>query len=393
MKLPDFAMLVVLAIVSAALALFAFSMGGMDFGVYYAAAQVARHGGNPYDYGQLADQIVLATGEVNNPYYYAPWFTWALIPLSFLSYETARVVWALLNFVLWFFGLFNLGKIIHWPQRGWRRWGMYTLVTFVFAWSTWGFEQVGILIFFMFTMVLVAWENDKPLQAGLWLALTLFKPNITAIPVVVLAAWLLLHKKWRPVIAAGIAVTAMIAVSFVISPNWHQALMQPDKLTGLSYTLDTSGATVTMRQNTTLMDWLRTYGVAQHVSVGVYAVAIICALAAIGLSIRFSSTLVQTAAVVLLVNFAITPYALFYDYPVIVITFFYINSLRLTSSFSTWVRHVLNSFVLFSLFLGDTISFRYWIVVALAVLMTFTFIMRRVGSGDGPEQVGMSGSP
>ena len=143
-------MLSFFVVISLALAVLAFVYGGVDFGVYYAAGRVVLQGGNPYDYQQLAGQIISSAGKINNPYYYAPWFTWVMLPLALLPFVVARIVWAVINFFLWNWGLFNLNKLVEWPQIGWRRWGMYLLVTFVFAWATWGSEQVGILIFFSF---------------------------------------------------------------------------------------------------------------------------------------------------------------------------------------------------------------------------------------------------
>jgi len=58
-------------VVSIALAWLAYSFGGMDFNVYYAAAHVTLEGGNPYDYQQLAPYIISSSGSLNNPYYYA----------------------------------------------------------------------------------------------------------------------------------------------------------------------------------------------------------------------------------------------------------------------------------------------------------------------------------
>ena len=67
----------------------AYSFGGVDFGVYYAAGRVMLNGGNPYDYSQLAGEIVSSTGALNNPFYYAPWFAWAMSVLALLPYEFA----------------------------------------------------------------------------------------------------------------------------------------------------------------------------------------------------------------------------------------------------------------------------------------------------------------
>lgn len=82
----------VFIVLSAALAVLAYSYGGVDFGVYYAAGRALLHGGNPYDYAQLSKEIVSVTGKLNNPYYYAPWFTWFALPFSLLSFHTASIV-------------------------------------------------------------------------------------------------------------------------------------------------------------------------------------------------------------------------------------------------------------------------------------------------------------
>src|SRR3989304_9408 len=141
----DFAMLSIWVGITLVLAILAFSLGGVDFGVYYAAGRIVLQGGNPYDYNQLFNEIISSTGKANNPYYYAPWFTWAVLPLALLPFKIARVVWAVINLILWVLGLKNLSKIMDWPPVGWRRWGIYTLAGIVFAWTTWSFEQVGVL--------------------------------------------------------------------------------------------------------------------------------------------------------------------------------------------------------------------------------------------------------
>ncbi len=375
MKRLDFIMLVAWVSISLMLARLAFSRGG-DFGVYYAAARVVMQGGNPYDYHQLLSELVSATGTVNNPYYYAPWFTWALLPLSLLPYKIARGLWAVVNILLWFSGLFSLAKIVDWPPVGWRRWGMYILVTFLFAWTAWAFEQVGVLIFFMLTMALLSLENGKWSAAGLWLALLLFKPNITILPVVAISAWLLLRSKWKPVIVMGISLATMAVVSLAVSPGWYNALIQPDKLSGLSYRLGDSGTIGLLRLNTTLMYWLAAYGVNSSIAHVMYVALIILGLTAMAVAIYRADSIVEMTAVTLLVNFAVTPYALFYDYPPLVLSLFYANTVPLYRPLSVWGRTALNGFSILNLFIGNTISFRYWMVIALALLLAFSYAAR-----------------
>lgn len=358
--------------ISMLLAWSAYSLGGIDFNVYYAAERVTLQGGNPYDYNQLGAEIVSVT-QINNPYYYAPWFTWSLLPLALLPYETARLLWAVINFILWFLALLNLQKIMAWPPSGWKRWGMYLFVTVLFAWTTWGFEQVGILIFFLMTMSLLALKQEKWMASGIWLTLLLFKPNITALPVAAILLWFILKKKWRPALVTVAVTLAMIAISLIITPNWFQALLSPDKLTGLSYKFDESGALDMIRYNTTLKDWLAVYKVMGNTATGIYAIVIISGLAILGWTIFRSPTLVQVVSVALLVTYAITPYALYYDYPALTLTIFHANDVTFRKPGLKWIKFALNLFILASLFIGTTISFRYWTTIAVAILMFFKY--------------------
>lgn len=374
----DFIALSFLAVLSLALAILAYSFGGVDFGVYYAAGRVFLQGGNPYDYSQLVAEIVSSTGATNNPYYYAPWFTWALTPLALLPFETARILWAVLNFGFWFWGLFNLSKLIAWPLIGWRRWGMYLLVTFVFAWGTWGSEQVGVLIFLILTFVILSLEREKWWSGGIWMALLLFKPNITTFPVLALALWLILRGKWKPMIGMAGSLILMVVLSLLISPDWYLELLQPDKVTGLSYTLSESGAVQILRYTTTLLDWLSAYGVVGNTAYAIYAIAALAGVLITVQAIYKAQSITQLMAVVILVNFALVPYTLFYDYPALVLTLFLVNAELSESPKMVWIQGLMNGLVLFSLFVGDNIAYRYWIVV---LLLFFAGICKIVAAG------------
>lgn len=372
-------MLSFLIVVSLSLAVLAYSFGGVDFGVYYAAGRVFVRGGNPYDYSQLIGEIVSSTGETNNPYYYAPWFTWGMSLLALLPYQTARILWAVLNFGLWFRGLFNLSKLIRWPLPGWRRWGMYLYATFVFAWAAWGSEQVGVLIFFILTFVMLSYENGKWLSMGIWMALLLFKPNITAIPLLVLSIWLLLRGRWKPVLSMAASLLMMVSISLVLSPGWYLELLQPDKVTGLSYTLNESGAVEIQRYTTTLMDWLSAYGAAENAAYAVYAVFMLAGILLLARAIYGSRSIVQLMAVAVWVNFALIPYALFYDYPSLTLTLFSINAELSEKPKLVWAQRITNCLILASLFVGNNIAYRYWIVIILlfASILSGTFAMKK----------------
>ena len=367
-----------LIVLSLALAILAYSFGGVDFGVYYAAGRVFLRGGNPYDYGQLVQEIVSTTGKTNNPYYYAPWFTWAISPLALLPFGAARILWAALNFAAWFWGLFNLSKLIAWPPIGWRRWGMYLLVTFVFAWGTWGSEQVGILIFLILTIILLLHEQEKLFYMGIWMALLLFKPNITVLPVMALAIWLILSGKWKPVISMTGSLMLMVVLSLLVSPGWYLEFLQPDKVTGLSYTLGGSGTVQILRYTSTLLDWLSAYGIIGNTAYAIYAIAALAGLLVAVQAIYKARSITQLMAVAILVNFALVPYALFYDYPSLVLALFLVNAELSKKTPLVWIQRLMNGLILCSLFIGNNIAYRYWIVV---LLLFFAGVSKLVAAG------------
>lgn len=359
----EFAAFALFLVTSVSLAWMAYSFGGVDFGVYYAAGRVMLNGGNPYDYSQLAGEIVSSTGALNNPFYYAPWFAWAMSVLALLPYEFARLCWAVVNVGLWYWGLFNLSKLIEWPPAGWRRWGAYLFATIIFAWSTWGSEQVGVTILFLVTVLLLSYQQSRQILTGFFMALILFKPNVTGFPGLVLAAWLISRREWKPVISMIVSLSGFLVISLFVSPGWYLALMQPDKLTGLSYTLNENGAAQTLRYVSTLPGWLASYGVT-----GVFACVIYVFAALLGIIfticlVKKSKDMTALTAYSFLVNFALTPYALFYDYSVLVVTLFYLNARLSLRPMLTRLQRLMNGLVIASLFVGDNISFRYWIVV------------------------------
>lgn len=369
-RLLNFAALLLFIAFSLLLAWLGYAGGGEDFNVYYAAARVALNGGNPYDYSRLAAEIVSVT-EINNPYYYLPWFTWSMLPLALLPYRAAQCIWYVANVSLWFVSLSNLQRIIPWPEAGWKRWGMYLFVTLLFAWTTWGFEQVGILIFFLLTLSLLALQKEKWTAAGVWLALLLFKPNITILPIAVILLWYILKKNWRPSLAAGGVTIGLLALSFLFTPDWLSALLSPDKLTGLSYKFGESGEPDLIRYTTTLRDWLAIYHITPLARNILYALAAFAGLAFLTWTIFRSTSLAQVTAAAVLVTFAITPYALYYDCPILTLTLFHANDVPLHKPALKWIRIILNALILASLFIGTTISYRYWTTVALAALMAF----------------------
>ena len=367
-NLLNFTALCLWLITSVTMAVFAFLQYGQDFRGYYAAGRVLLERGNPYDYAQVARVLVEVTGRAgNNPFYYPLWFGWFIAPLSLLPFQAARAFWMLLNLALWLVGLIRLRQLLGFPQNGWRTWSWNLLATIVFAWTTWKFEQTGILLFVIVVEMLISYQNQQWDRLGLFLALAAIKPNVMLLPMIALALWLIRKKNWRSVLVAGGVLAALALITTFLTADWTRPFFQPDFGQGLTEVLDGPNQVTGTRLNTTLLDWLKWFSVPLVVRNVLYAVAVFAGLWILGARIWKSNSILDVTVTALLVSFATTPYALQYDFPPLTIVLF--TALAVSTQIeSKWIPALLVTFIASVLLWERPISDGYWIVIGLCVL-------------------------
>ncbi len=367
-KLLDFTALSLGMITSLVMAVFAFLEYGQDFRGYYAAARVLLKRNNPYDYTQVARVLLEVTGRTgNNPFYYPLWFGWFITPLSLLPFQTARVFWMLFNWAMWIIGLLRLQQLMDFPRKGWRNWLINLLATFVFAWMTWKFEQTGILLFIIMVEVLIAYKKQQWNRMGIFLALALIKPNVMLVPVIALVLWLVRNRNWRPVVVTGIALVALIVITTALTPDWYQPFFQPHFGQGLTEVLDGPNQIISTRLNTTLLDLLKWFSVPKNVQIVIYTVVGLAGVWILLIRVWKSKSILDISVTALLVSFAITPYALQYDFPPLTIVLFWILA-RLSRVKSEFLPTLMVALIASVLVWERPISDGYWIVIGLIVL-------------------------
>ncbi len=342
---------------------------GIDFRGYYAAARVLLAGGNPYDYRLVAETLLQVTGGMgNNPYYYPLWFAWIFIPLAWLPFQTARAVWMALNVVLWNISLWNLDQLLPLPPKGWKRYALFLFVTILFAWATFAREQAGTLLFALLLAALLAVQQNKPLQAGWLLAWLLVKPNVTLGVVLALVVWLLRKKRPQAVAWMAAALLILLAVSTALTPGWWQPFFQSGFARGLTQVTDGSEKIVGTRINSTFLDWSADLGIPREARFLLYgALLLICAALYFRAALR-SQSLMELVSLALLLSYAATPYALQYDYPPLVVAFFWALSIPPASRASRWARNALTAFLFAVNLWRSSMPFRYWLIIGLAAL-------------------------
>lgn len=80
--------------------------------------------------------------------------------------------------------------------------------------------QITIVLLFVVTLFLVLMVRERPLLAGLVLALTALKPNPFLLLVPLLGVWLLWRRQWRAVLGAGAGGVLLLVATWAIQPGW-----------------------------------------------------------------------------------------------------------------------------------------------------------------------------
>ncbi len=367
-KLIDFAALCLWIVTSIVIAVYVFIHFGQDFCVYYAAARILLERGNPYDYAQIARVLLEVTSRIeNNGFYYPLWFGWFITPFSLLPFQTARAAWMIFNWAMWLIGLIRLQQLLEFPRMGWRASLTNLLATFIFAWTTWKFEQIGIVLFVIMVEILFTYKKQQWNRMGIFLGLALIKPNVMLLPVVALLLWLIRNRDWRPVATMALLLVGLVAITIVLTPNWYQPLLQPHFGQGLTVFLDGPHRITGTRLNTTLLDWLKWFSVQKNLRIAIYIAVAFIAVLILGTSVWKSKLILEVVVVSLLISFAITPYALQYDFPPLVIVLFWALS-RLNSAKMKLIPVLIVAFIASVLIWEHPISDGYWIVIGLSVL-------------------------
>jgi hypothetical protein len=206
---------------------------GADYAMFAAAAQVMRHGGNPYDHTVLlrteaADMRRLhlemvdrpAVVRVGNP----PTFFWALGPLAAAPFQPAALAW-----IIGLYVLSLVGAVASLAYLGWRNRPLPSLVFMlmpeVFLGAFYG--NVICLVFAALAGSLFLVQR-RPFLAGVLLALAWLKPPV-ALPIALLI--FLFQAEARNRVAGGFALATLGGLLVTVAAGGPGSLV--DWLIGL----------------------------------------------------------------------------------------------------------------------------------------------------------------
>jgi hypothetical protein len=198
--------------------------GYQDFTIFYGAGQMVRHGQSSslYDLAQqyeaqqrFAPDVQIRHGAL--PYNHPPFEALLFVPLSFLSYLPAYLLWTFLNFLFLTAAVLRLHRqfpsLANAPQ-----WLLLLAASGFFPVAIALIQgQDSMLLLLIFVLALVVLDRGRDVQAGAILALGLFKFHLV-LPVIILLAL----RRWR-ILLGFTPVAATLTVLSVAMVGWAGA--------------------------------------------------------------------------------------------------------------------------------------------------------------------------
>jgi len=160
----------------------------------------------------------------------------------------------------------------------------------------------------------------------------------------------------------------LLAVSTWITPNWFEPFFESGFGKGLTVAMDGPNQIIGVRKNTTIFDWLAIFGIGADLRLLLYGLLTLAGMVFLVPTIWRSKSFLQMTSISLLVSYVLTPYALQYDYPPLVVVLVWALSLCNSSPRARRGGLYLTGFVLSVSIWQQNIAWGYWIVVGLVAL-------------------------
>ena len=180
-----------------------------DFNSYYVSAYATQKGLDPYAFDTLTPLAKELGARKVTVYRYPPFYTLLFLPLSFLPYSAADLVWRMLNLALIIFAVWLIVKTLALPLNG-KTALVIGMIVFNYDPLIYNLAigQINLLILILLVGAAYAWMRQREVLAGVLLALG---ASIKIAPAVFFLYFL--WKRGFRLVAAGVA--AMVAFALL----------------------------------------------------------------------------------------------------------------------------------------------------------------------------------
>ncbi len=198
-----------------------------DFLEYWSAVRVFIDGGNPYGAADLLEiqKNVGWTDREALMMWNPPWVLPLLIPLYFIPFQVARLVWFLLNGTLMVCAADYFWRSYGGPlNRRWMSW--ITVLLFLPALQSLVLGQINPLTLFGLWGFVWALNKNRFWESGAFIVLISIKPHLLYLFWPLWALWIFKTRKWSVLLGATGSLAFLIVIVLIMNPTaivnyWH----------------------------------------------------------------------------------------------------------------------------------------------------------------------------
>lgn len=200
------------------------NIGSSDFNAYWAASRLFLEGRNPCDPKSMLE-IERAHMSPDQEYVMMTWnppTLWVLLlPLALMPFQTARVVWLLINLLIVPISCFLLWRIFF-PSKRIGILAIYCLIAIFFSPILVSIltGQITLLVLLGLSSCLFLIKREKWFWAGIALILISVKPHLVILTGPYLILYMVVRRKWSGLLGISTAVAICLAFLFVLRPSW-----------------------------------------------------------------------------------------------------------------------------------------------------------------------------
>jgi hypothetical protein len=173
-------------------------------------------------YGRLA-----RGGEDPRAFVYPLYALLLMAPVLFLPHPWAQAAWFTLLELALILGIAGATRLVSWrlPARQTLLTVMWGFLLYPIAWAL-VLGQVSILIFGLIIAALLALRSGREVWAGVFLALTTAKPQMSFLIVPALLLWAFVRRRTRFLVSFAVSIGGLLALSFAVLPEWVAGVLR-----------------------------------------------------------------------------------------------------------------------------------------------------------------------
>jgi len=151
-----------------------------------------------------------------------PWLSAWLLPLALLNFELATQIWLLINIALVLMSIVLARRLFLGQNQDKRALWLFTLGVILFPSTIVAIlmGQVNILVLAGLTLFLWLYLAGHDAAAGVALSLTLVKPHLIYLALLIILVVILKDRRWKVVLGFGAAILISTAIVLLLRPSF-----------------------------------------------------------------------------------------------------------------------------------------------------------------------------